>query len=376
MRDANPTVVLIPGIGMFSFGKNKTEARITGEFYTNAIHVMEGATAMGSGATPAVLPQAGPAAKTDAFSVHSNYVALPPSEAFRIEYWQLEEAKIRRQPPEKELSRRICLVVGGGNGVGRETALLAANRGAHVVVADKDLKAAESVSSEVQKLTGKETAVAASIDIRDRDSIRQALRATIAAFGGLDIVVNTAAIFPSSPDGLITDSQWGLTLDINVTANHRLLEEAAKILTEQDLNSSVVLVSSANAVVPKRGSEAYDVSKAAVNHLVREFAISLAPKIRVNGISPATVVKGSTMFPRDRVIASLSKYSIPFESTASDEQLRSLLAEFYAKRTLTHQPIDPQDCAAAILFLAGPQSRCTTGHLIPVDGGLTEAFLR
>jgi rhamnose utilization protein RhaD (predicted bifunctional aldolase and dehydrogenase)/NAD(P)-dependent dehydrogenase (short-subunit alcohol dehydrogenase family) len=376
MRDANPTVVLIPGIGMLSFAKNKSEARITGEFYTNAIHVMEGATAMDSGTTPGQLPQAGPAAKTDAFSVYSNYVALPPSEAFRIEYWQLEEAKIRRQPPEKELSRQICLVVGGGNGVGRETALLAAQRGAHVVVADKDLKAAEAVTAEIQKIIGKETAVAAAIDIRDRESIRQALRETVAAFGGLDIVVNTAAIFPSSPDGQISDGQWGLTLDINVTANHRLLEEAAKILAEQDLTASVVLVSSANAVVPKRGSEAYDVSKAAVNHLVREFAISLAPKIRVNGISPATVVKGSTMFPRDRVIASLTKYSISFESTASDEQLRTLLGEFYAKRTLTHQPIDPQDCAAAILFLAGPQSRCTTGHLIPVDGGLPEAFLR
>ncbi len=376
VRDANPTVVLIPGIGMFSFGKNKTEARITGEFYTNAIHVMEGATAMDSGATPAVLPQAGPAAKSEAFSVYSNYVALPPSEAFRIEYWQLEEAKIRRQPPEKELSRQICLIVGGGNGVGRETALLAAQRGAHVIVADKDLKAADAVVAEMQKISGKETGIAAAIDVCDRESIRQALRATIAAFGGLDIIVNTAAIFPSSPDGQISDGQWGLTLDINVTANHRLLDEAAKILAEQDLTASVVLVSSANAVVPKRGSEAYDVSKAAVNHLLREFAISLAPKIRVNGISPATVVKGSTMFPRDRVIASLNKYSISFESAASDDQLRTLLAEFYAKRTLTHQPIDPQDCAAAILFLAGPQSRCTTGHLIPVDGGLTEAFLR
>lgn len=376
MRDANPTVVLIPGIGMFSFGKNKTEARITGEFYTNAIHVMEGATALDSGAKLGVLPQAGPAAKTEAFSVHCNYVALPPSEAFRIEYWQLEEAKIRRQPPEKELSRQICLIAGGANGVGRETAILAANRGAHVVVADKGLEAAKAVAAEIQELSGKETAIAAAIDIRDRESIQQALRETVAACGGLDIVVNTAAIFPSSPDGQISDAQWGLTLDINVTANHRLLEEVAKIFAEQDLTASVVLVSSANAVVPKRGSEAYDVSKAAVNHLVRELAISLAPKVRVNGISPATVVKGSTMFPRDRVIASLSKYSIPFDPSASDEQLRSGLAEFYAKRTLTRQPIDPQDCAAAILFLAGPQSRCTTGHLIPVDGGLVEAFLR
>jgi len=376
MRDANPTVVLVPGIGMFSFGKNKAEARITGEFYTNAIHVMEGASALGSGSTPAVVPQAGPAAKTEAFSVFSNYVALPPSEAFRIEYWQLEEAKIRRQPPEKELSGQICLVVGGANGVGRETALLAADRGAHLVVADKDFEAARAVASETQKISGKESAIAVAIDIRDRASIRQALLETVATYGGLDIIVNTAAIFPSSPDGQINDAQWGLTLDINVTANHRLLEEAAKILREQDLTASVVLVSSANAVVPKQGSEAYDVSKAAVNHLVREFAISLAPKVRVNGISPATVVKGSTMFPRDRVISSLTKYSIPFDNGATDDQLRTVLAEFYAKRTLTHQPIDPQDCAAAILFLAGPQSRCTTGHLIPVDGGLTEAFLR
>jgi rhamnose utilization protein RhaD (predicted bifunctional aldolase and dehydrogenase)/NAD(P)-dependent dehydrogenase (short-subunit alcohol dehydrogenase family) len=376
MRDANPTVVLIPGVGMFSFGKNESEARITGEFYTNAIHVMEGAVALDSGTVPAVLPQAGPAAKTEAFSVHANYVALPPSEAFRIEYWQLEEAKIRRQPPEKELSRRVVVVVGGGNGVGRETALLAARRGAHVVVADKDFAGAKLVADEVRKIGGKETAHAVAMDIRDRESIRAACRVAIAAYGGIDIVVNTAAIFPSSADGTISDAQWGLTLDINVTANHRLMEEVAQILREQDLDASIVLTSSANAVVPKRGSEAYDVSKAAVSHLVREFAISCAPKIRVNGISPATVVKGSTMFPRERVIASLNKYGIAHEAAATDDQLRSQLAEFYAQRTLTHQPIDPEDCAAAILFLAGPQSRCTTGHLIPVDGGLAEAFLR
>src|SRR5882724_10034266 len=376
MRDANPTVVLVPGIGMFSFGKNKTEARITGEFYTNAIHVMEGASALSLGTTPALLPQAGPAANTEAFSVYSNYVALPPSEAFRIEYWQLEEAKIRRQPPEKELSRQVALIVGGGNGVGRETALLAAQRGAHVAVADRDLDAATATASEAQKLSSKEAVVAVAIDIRDRESIRKALREVIKTYGGLDIVVNTAAIFPSSPDGRISDSQWATTLDINVTANHRLVEEAAQALREQDLTASIVLTSSANAVVAKRGSEAYDISKAAVNHMIREFAISLAPKVRVNGISPATVVKGSTMFPRDRVVASLNKYKIPHDSSASDEQLRTLLAEFYAQRTLTHQPIDPRDCASAILFLAGSQSRCTTGHLIPVDGGLTEAFLR
>ncbi|MBS1852659.1 MAG: bifunctional rhamnulose-1-phosphate aldolase/short-chain dehydrogenase [Acidobacteria bacterium] len=376
MRDANPTVVLVPGVGMFSFGKNKTEARLTGEFYINAIHVMEGATSLGSGSVPQILPQAGAAAPTEAFKVHSNYVALPLSEAFRIEYWALEEAKIRRQPPEKELSRQIALVVGGGSGIGREAALLAAERGAHVVIADRDAAAAERVAEEIKAAAGKEASVAVAVDISQREVIRQSLRKLIAAYGGLDILINTAAIFPSSPDGKISDRQWGQTLELNVTANFLLAEEAAQIFRDQDISASIVLTSSANAVVAKRGSEAYDVSKAALSHLVRELAISLAPRVRVNGISPATVVKGSTMFPRDRVIASLTKYAIPFEESATDEQLRTALANFYAKRTLTHQAIDPRDCAEAILFLAGPKARCTTGHFIPVDGGLTEAFLR
>jgi rhamnose utilization protein RhaD (predicted bifunctional aldolase and dehydrogenase)/NAD(P)-dependent dehydrogenase (short-subunit alcohol dehydrogenase family) len=376
MRDPNPTVVLIPGVGVFSFGKNKAEARITGEFYVNAIHVMEGASALESGPQPKTLPQAGPAAETALFQVHCNYVALPTSEAFRIEYWALEEAKIRRQPPEAQLSRQIAVIVGGGSGIGREVALLAAQRGAHVVVADRDIAGAEAVAAEIRHSGSKEAALAVPIDIRNRETIREALQQAISQYGGIDILVNTAAIFPASPDGAITDAQWALTLDVNVTANYLLADEAAKFFTEQGLNVSLVLTSSANAVVAKRGSEAYDVSKAAVSHLVRELAIALAPRVRVNGISPATVVKGSTMFPRDRVIASLNKYQIPFESTATDEQLRNRLAEFYAQRTLTHQPIDPRDCAEAILFLAGPAARCTTGHLIPVDGGLTEAFLR
>ena len=376
MRHANPTVVLIPGVGMFSFGKNKAEARITGEFYLNAIHVMEGAGHLDEGKCPPILPQSGPAANTSAFKVHSNYVALPASEAFRIEYWALEEAKIRRQPAAKELSGRIVLVVGGASGIGREVVVMAAERGAHLVVADRELEAANKVAAEAQKIGGREAAVAAKIDIRDRGAIRAALDATIAAYGGIDILIKTAALFPSSPDGIISDAQWGTTLEVNVTANYLLADEAAKVFDAQGIETAVVLTSSANAVVAKRGSEAYDVSKAAVSHLIRELAVTLSPKVRVNGISPATVVKGSTMFPRDRVKASLTKYSIPFEESSSDDELRNLLAQFYAKRTLTHQPIDPKDCAAAILFLAGPQARCTTGHLIPVDGGLTEAYLR
>jgi rhamnose utilization protein RhaD (predicted bifunctional aldolase and dehydrogenase)/NAD(P)-dependent dehydrogenase (short-subunit alcohol dehydrogenase family) len=376
MRHANPTVVLVPGIGMFSFGKNKAEARITGEFYVNAIHVMEGAGHLDDGTCPAILPQSGPAADTSAFKVHSNYVALPASEAFRIEYWALEEAKIRRQPAAKELSGRVVLVVGGASGIGREVVLMAALRGAHVVVADREMDAAAKVAAEAQAIAGREAVIATKIDIRDRVAIRAALDATIAAYGGIDILINTAALFPSSPDGVISDAQWASTLEINVTANYLLADETAKVFEAQGIDTSIVLTSSANAVVAKRGSEAYDVSKAAVSHLVRELAVTLSPKVRVNGISPATVVKGSTMFPRDRVKASLSKYKIPFDDSASDDELRTLLAQFYAQRTLTHQPIDPKDCAAAILFLAGPLAPCTTGHLIPVDGGLTEAYLR
>ncbi len=376
-RDPNPTIVLIPGVGQFSFGKSKTESRITGEFYINAIHVMEGAAGLGGmSKCPDVLPQAGAAATTEMFQVHDNYVALPAREAFRIEYWALEEAKLRRQPAEKELSRHIVVVVGGASGIGREVVRIAAERGAHVVVADRAIEAADRVAQECSQICGNEMVAACAIDITDRKSIHAAIEKIVLKYGGIDILVNTAALFPSSPSGHISDEQWSTTLTVNVTANYLLVDEVSALFSDQGLASSIVLTSSANAVVPKRGSEAYDASKAALSHLVREFAVSLAPHVRVNGISPATVVKGSSMFPRDRVIASLKKYKIEFDETMTDDELRSLLAAFYAQRTLTHTPIEPEDCAKAILFLAGPQARCTSGHLIPVDGGLTEAFLR
>jgi rhamnose utilization protein RhaD (predicted bifunctional aldolase and dehydrogenase)/NAD(P)-dependent dehydrogenase (short-subunit alcohol dehydrogenase family) len=376
IRDASPTVVLIPGLGMFSFGKNKTEARITGEFYTNAIHVMEGASLLSEGEISGPVPQCQPGVDPTSFKVYTNYVALPALEAFKIEYWALEEAKIRRQPPEKELSRRVALVIGGASGIGREVARLAAARGAHVVVADRDADGSGRVATELGAVTSAEFVASTAVDIRSREAIRSAIDAAVAAFGGVDIIVNTAALFPSSPDGVISDAMWATTLDVNVTANYLLATEIAKVFEDQGLHGNIVLTSSANAVVSKRGSEAYDVSKAALSHLVRELAVSLAPNVRVNAISPATVVKGSTMFPRDRVRASLTKYNIPFQESFSDEELRSRLAAFYAERTLTLKTIDPADCAEAILFLASPRARCTTGHVIPVDGGLTDAFLR
>jgi NAD(P)-dependent dehydrogenase (short-subunit alcohol dehydrogenase family) len=382
MRDSNPSVVLIPGVGMFTFAKNKKEARITGEFYINAIHVMSGATAMGGEASTAAaagtngsLPQAKTAEAAPSFSSLHNYVALPPREAFRIEYWLLEEAKIRRMPPENEFSRKVYLIVGGGSGIGRATALQLAREGAHLMIADKAAASAKESAELAAKLAGAENVGSCEIDITDRASIRAALRETVAKFGGVDGIINTAAVFIPS-DGTIDEKHWAVTLNVNVTGNYLLAEEAKAVLLDQALPAVIVLTSSANAVVPKRGSEAYDVSKAAVNHLVGELAIGLKPLVRVNGIAPATVVEGSTMFPRDRVIPSLKKYGLPYGDDESDDTLRDRLAQFYASRTLTNIPIRPQDCAEAIVWLASDRSAKTTGHVIPVDGGLPEAYLR
>jgi len=197
------------------------------------------------------------------------------------------------------------------------------------------------------------------------------------AYGGLDAIAVTAGIFVS-PDttGHILDDKWALTFAINVTGLYLVADEAAKLWREQALPANLVLTTSVNAVVSKKGSVAYDTSKAAANHLVRELAVELSPLVRVNGVAPATVVQGSSMFPRDRVIASLAKYKIPYSESEADDQLRSKLAQFYADRTLTKQPITPADQAEAIFLLLTKRLSKTTGQIISVDGGLHEAFLR
>ena len=377
LRDSNPSVVLIPGVGLFGFGKNKKEARITTEFFINAIHVMAGANALGERQVEHPLPHARRPEQSSQFVQLHNYVALPRSEAFRIEYWDLEEAKLQRMPPEAEFSRKIALVVGGGNGIGREVALLLSRKGAHTVVSDLDGEAAAGVAADAARLSSVDQVTSTSVDLGSQASLAAAVKSTVMQFGGLDIVINTAAIYPVPASGdRLTESQWARTFQLNITGNYLLVQAAEPVFADQKLPVAVVLTSSANALVPKKSTEAYDTSKAALNHLIRELAISLGPGVRVNGIAPATVVAGSTMFPRDRVMHSLRKYNVEFSESESTEELRLKLANYYAQRTITRQPILPQDCARAVVWLASDESAKTTGHIIPVDGGLPEAFLR
>ena len=220
-------------------------------------------------------------------------------------------------------------------------------------------------------------AIGLGVNITDRESIREMIGQTVLAYGGVDRIIVTAGVFVApGPDGKMADEKWKFTFDVNVMGSYNVVDEFRALLAEQALPAAVVLTTSVNGVVGKKGSVAYDTSKAAANHLVRELAIELAPTVRVNAVAPATVVKGSTMFPRDRVISSLSKYDIEFSESESDDDLRNKLAEFYAQRTLTKSPITPADQAEALYFLASNRSSKTTGQIINVDGGLHEAFLR
>ncbi len=365
MRDPNPTVILIPGLGMIAWGKNKSESRVTAEFYNCAVEVMRGAEAI------------------------DEYVALPQQEAFDIEYWALEEAKLRRMPPEYEFERKVVVVVGAGSGIGRETAERMASEGAHVVCADVSETAAEETANSISDRIGLGVglagtglsncgkAIGLACDVTDRASIKSMLSDVCYAYGGLDHVAITSGIFvPPDTSGRIDDAQWANTFAINSTGLYIVGEEAKKLWETQQLSGSLVATTSANAVVSKKGSVAYDASKAAANHIIRELAVELAPLVRVNAVAPATVVAGSAMFPRDRVIASLAKYEITFSESETTEALRDRLAAFYAERTLTKSPITPTDQAEAIHFLLSESASKTTGQVIAVDGGLIEAFLR
>lgn len=365
IRDANPTVVLIPGLGMIAWGKDKSESRVTAEFYNCAVEVMRGAEAI------------------------DEYIALPQQEAFDIEYWLLEEAKLQRMPAEKELARQVVVVIGAGSGIGKETAHRIVKDGAHIVCVDLKEETAAATAAEITAKYGLGIGVAGSgvsgcgpaigfaADITNRESIRAMLDKVALAYGGFDSICVTAGIFvPSDTTGHIPDDRWDLTFKINVTGSYLVGDEAFKTWKEQGLRGNLVLTTSANAAVAKKGSLAYDTSKAAANHLVRELAIELAPLVRVNGVAPATVVQGSAMFPRDRVIGSLAKYNIPYTDDEATESLVTKLAQFYADRTLTKSPITPADQAEAYFLLVSKRLSKTTGQIVTVDGGLHEAFLR
>ena len=365
MRDPNPTVMLIPGLGMIAWGKDKSESRVTAEFYNCAVEVMRGAEAI------------------------DRYIALPLQEAFDIEYWLLEEAKLKRMPTEKELARQVIIVVGAGSGIGKETAHRLVREGAHIVCVDLNAESAYATAKEITDKYGQGIGVAGSgisgcgpavgiaCDITKRESVRAMLDQVSLAYGGFDSVCVTAGIFvPSDTSGRIPDDKWALTFAINVTGSYLVADEAGKNWLEQGLSGTLVLTTSANAAVAKKGSVAYDASKAAANHLVRELAIELAPLVRVNAVAPATVVQGSAMFPRDRVIGSLAKYRIDYTDQESTESLVTKLAQFYADRTLTKLPITPADQAEAYFLLVSQRLSKTTGQIISVDGGLHEAFLR
>jgi rhamnulose-1-phosphate aldolase/alcohol dehydrogenase len=365
MRDPNPTVVLIPGLGMMTWGKNKSESRVTAEFYNAAIGVMRGAESVNS------------------------YTALPKQEAYDIEYWALEEAKLKRMPPESEMSRKIVAVIGAGSGIGQSLVSRLIEDGATVAALDLNTDAARETAGEILDSIGMGIGVAGSgisgsgdviglqCDITNRKSVQSALKEILFAYGGLDHVAVTAGLYPTPDEnGAVSDEMWDRSFSVNVKGNFIVADEASRIWDEQGLEGSMVITTSVNAVVPKTGSLAYDTSKTAANHLIRELAIQLSPNIRVNGVAPATVVEGSSMFPRDRVKASLKKYNIGFDENEETETLRERLANFYSKRTLTKKPISRDQQAEAICLLMSSRFENTTGHIIPVDGGLVEAFMR
>jgi NAD(P)-dependent dehydrogenase (short-subunit alcohol dehydrogenase family) len=338
---------------------------VTAEFYNCAVEVMRGSEAI------------------------DEYTALPQQEAFDIEYWLLEEAKLQRMPAEKELARQVVIVIGAGSGIGKEVVHRIVKDGAHAVCVDLNQGAAEGTAKEITDkygigigvagtgLSNCGPAIGLSGNITDRASVRAMLNNAVLAYGGFDSIAVTAGIFVS-PDttGHIPDDKWALTFSINVTGSYIVADEAAKTWKEQGLRGNLVLTTSANAAVAKKGSLAYDTSKAAANHLTRELAIELAPLVRVNAVAPATVVQGSAMFPRERVIASLAKYKIPYSEDEPTDSLTQKLAQFYADRTLTRSPITPADQAEAFFVLLTNRLSKTTGQVIAVDGGLIEAFLR
>ncbi|NEE10051.1 bifunctional aldolase/short-chain dehydrogenase [Streptomyces sp. SID7499] len=340
MRGADPAIVLVPGVGMFSFGKDKQTARVAGEFYVNAINVMRGAEAV------------------------STYAPIEESEKFRIEYWALEEAKLRRMPKPKALATRVALVTGAGSGIGKAVAHRLVAEGACVVVADLDARNAEAVAEE---LGGPDKAVAVTVDVTSEEQIAEAFRAAVLAFGGVDLVVNNAGISISKPLLETSAEDWDLQHDIMARGSFLVSREAARVMIAQELGGDIVYIASKNAVFAGPNNIAYSATKADQAHQVRLLAAELGEHgIRVNGINPDGVVRGSGIFAGGWGAKRAAVYGVEEEK----------LGEFYAQRTILKREVLPEHVANAVFALTGGDLTHTTGLHIPVDAGVAAAFLR
>ena len=340
MRGADPAIVLVPGVGMFSFGANKQTARVAGEFYVNAINVMRGAEAL------------------------STYAPITESEKFRIEYWALEEAKLQRLPKPKPLAARVAFVTGGGSGIGRAIAVRLAAEGACVVVADIAEDTAAGVASEIGSL---DVALGVRCDVTDPEQVAAAIRAAVLAFGGVDIVVNNAGLSISKSLFDTTVEDWDLQHDVMARGSFLVAREGARIMRDQAMGGDLVYIVSKNAFFAGPNNVAYGATKADQAHQVRLLAAELGQfGIRVNGINPDGVVRGSGIFAKGWGADRARTYGIEEDK----------LGEFYAQRTLLKKEVLPEHVAAAVFALVGGDLSQTTGLHIPVDAGVAAAFLR
>jgi rhamnulose-1-phosphate aldolase/alcohol dehydrogenase len=340
MRGADPAIVLVPGIGMFSFGKDKQTARVAGEFYVNAINVMRGAEAI------------------------SVYEPIPESEKFRIEYWELEEQKLRRLPPPKPLATRVAFVTGAGSGIGAATAKRLAAEGACVVCADLDEDNAKSVASDIG---GPDAATAVRADVSREDDVAAALQAAVLAFGGVDLVVNNAGMSISKSLLDTTVADWDRQHAVMARGSFLVSREAARVMVPQSMGGDIIYIVSKNAIFAGPNNVAYGATKADQAHQVRLLAAELGGHgIRVNGVNPDGVVRGSGIFASGWGAQRAAVYGIPEEK----------LGEYYASRTLLKREVLPEHVANAVFVLAGRELSHTTGLLVPVDAGVAAAFLR
>jgi rhamnulose-1-phosphate aldolase/alcohol dehydrogenase len=340
MRGADPAIVLVPGVGMFSFGRDKQTARVAGEFYVNAINVMRGAEAI------------------------SQYAPIPEAEKFRIEYWALEEAKLRRLPKPKPLATRVAFVTGAASGIGKAIATRLAAEGACVVVADLDLARAQAAAAEIGSA---DVAVGVAADVSSEAAVQAALSEAVLAFGGVDLVVNNAGLSMSKTLFETTEADWDLQHDVMAKGSFLVSREAARILVAQEMGGDIVYISSKNSVFAGPNNIAYSATKADQAHQVRLLAAELGQYgIRVNGVNPDGVVRGSGIFASGWGANRAAVYGVPEEK----------LGEFYAQRTLLKREVLPENVAAAVFALCTSDFSHTTGLHVPVDAGVAAAFLR